>query len=190
MRSVILGALLIVLVNGGQAIPEKKPVEVSTGNTLFKAPPPTLREMALSADAVVFGRVLGGVSSDGGFYRKSDPGILTSYRFRVSEVLQSFGGHFVSSEELTVIRDGGAIDRGKKIEKLEILEFPQFEPGREYVLFLLWHETHKAWTPQWGPYGTFEVRAGRIRAIGDAKVTKEQDGLNLDEFLTKIRRLS
>ncbi len=68
------------------------------------------------------------------------------------------------------------------------IDFPQFELGHEYVLFLRWSTEHETWIPDWGPNGTFEVKAGKIESLGFAAVCKEQNGIALDDFLTQLRR--
>jgi hypothetical protein len=144
--------------------------------------------MVSAADAVVFGRVLGGVPKEGGFFHRNGPGITTFYRFKVQEILATGADRFVDPSELTIVRDGGSIDRGSKVEKVEVANFPQFELGQEYVLFLRWHAEHEAWAPAWGPHGTFQVRAGKIQCVGFAAICKEQNGLSIDDFLARLRR--
>lgn len=168
---------------------QEKPTHVSIDNIYYNAPPPSLSEMEKTADAVVFGRVLGGVSKDGGFFRKSEPGITTSYRFKVHEVISAQGKRAVDPNELTVLRDGGSIDRGNRIDKVVDADFPPFELGHEYVLFLRWDAGQEAWVPAWGPNATFEIKGGLITSPGYAHVCKEQNGLSIDEFLEKLRRL-
>jgi hypothetical protein len=167
---------------------QEKPTHVSIHNIYYNAPPPSLSEMERTADAVVFGRVLGGVSKDGGFFRKSDPGITTSYRFKVHEILAAQGNRAVDPNELTVLKDGGAIDRGNRIDKVVDADFPPFELGHEYVLFLHWDAGQEAWVPAWGPNAAFEVKGGIIRSPGYAQISKEQNGLALDDFLIQLRR--
>jgi hypothetical protein len=107
---------------------QKKTV-VSHGNALFNEPPPSLREVSLAADAVVHGRVLGGSAKAGGFYQPEDSGIITLSRFKILEILQTYGGRPIDAKEITVVHDGGTIDRGDRLQQLEIDNYPQFELG-------------------------------------------------------------
>jgi hypothetical protein len=164
-----------------------KPTEVIFANPYFKEPPPSLAQMLQSAGAVLYGRIVGGASKDGGYYRKADRGITTFYRLKIHQVLKSADAHPVD-QEVTIARDGGSLDRGKKIERVEVTGFPQFEFGHDYILFLYWHAEHQAWAVSWGPHGAFEVESGKIRAVGDAAVARQQNGLLVEEFLSSLRR--
>ena len=103
------------------------------------------------------------------------------------EVVHWSGRRELDRNELRIIRDGGTLDRGDMVEKPEVDDFPQFQVGHDYVLFLRWHSEHEGWTPAWGPHGTFEVIAGKLISIGTAKISKEQDGLTVEQFLGRLR---
>ncbi len=169
---------------------QEKRVETTWINTNFAAPPGTLRDMSIKADAVVRGRVLGGQPKDADL--KGAPGgrPLTMYRIKVLEILSAFGGRSVPDSELTVVREGGDRDRGKVIERTIHAGFPQFTLGGEYVLFLRWNDEFAAWQPAWGPSGVFRLNAGRVESIGDAAPTSARfKDLQASEFLERLRRL-
>ena len=166
--------------------PRAKPVVTSITNTYFEGPPASPHDMALAADAVVVGRVLDGRSQDGGFRRPSEPGITTLYRFRVTEVLRQSRGSRIEPGVVTIVRDGGTIDRGDKIEKEEVEDHPQFTTGADYILFLRWHEPYHTWTPRWGPDGTFGVRAGQAHSLGRSDVARKLDGLTIEPFAARL----
>lgn len=171
----------------GVALHSQKPTERFIVHTYSREPPPSLTEMKREAEAVVLGRIADATPKDGGFRRKSEPGITTYHRLTVKEVVQWSGRGEFDANELSIIRDGGILDRGNRIEELEVDDFPQFRVGHDYVLFLQWHPEHGGWTPAWGPHGTFEVIAGKVFSIGSAKIAKEQEGLTLDQFLRRLR---
>jgi hypothetical protein len=187
-------AAALVLITGttvglALAYPQReKPTKVMVDSITYTSPPLSVPEMVRATDAVVFGRILGGVSQDIGYFRKGEPGITTSYRFHVYEVLATQGERSVDPNELTILRDGGSIDRGDRIDKVEDVDFPQFELGHEYIIFLRWNTEHEMWVSNWGPNGTFEVKAGRITSLGIVTICKKQNGLALDEFLSTLRR--
>lgn len=164
----------------------QKPTRLIIANVEFKAPPPSLDEMKWEAEAVVHGRVLDATPRDGDFYHNTLPGITTYHRFQVESVLWR-GPRPVRSDELLLIRDGGTMDRGDRFEKVEIDVFPQFEVGHEYVLFLRWHAVHRGYTPAWGPGGSFEIVSGKMKAMGRATISKQQEGLTVEEFARKLR---
>jgi len=122
---------------------QQKPTVISYGNTYWKEPPPTLREMASGVDTVVYGRVLDATVKAVDFYHPSEPGIVTAHRLKINEILPRPIVP-VDPYEITVIQDGGTIDKGNRIEQREIANFPQLASGQEYVLFLQWHPEHRA----------------------------------------------
>jgi hypothetical protein len=167
---------------------QAKSTQLNIISTYFLEPPRSLPEMVNAADAVVFGRVLGGESKEGGFFHKNGSGITTFYRFEAEEILATGTGRSIDPNELTIVRDGGSIEQGHHVVKSEVEDFPQFESGQEYVLFLRWNTEHEAWAPAWGPHGTFHVTAGKVQCLGFAAICKEQNGLSIDDFLAGLRR--
>jgi hypothetical protein len=166
---------------------QKKRTETTYIYTYFKTPPPTLKEMVLSADAVVTGRIVGAKPETRSLREVRGPRPLTLYRLKVDEVLQAFGGRPVA-DELTIIRDGGERDRGGYVERIEQDGFSQFKMGNTYVLFLQWDDTDQGWRVAWGPHGAFAITAGRIESLGNAAISKAQNGLLANEFIGRLRR--
>lgn len=76
---------------------------------------------------------------------------MTAYGFQILEVLHSFGGYNVDADRITVLKDGGDVDRGSYIERAVHEGFPECEPGREYVLFLERNVALDEWVPAFGP---------------------------------------
>jgi hypothetical protein len=178
----LIGAFGLDRLNSYQA----KPVHESFINTYFKEPPPSLREMALDVDLVVRARVVGSGLEQRDL--RGTPRPITLYSFKVEEVIQAFGTTHVP-DELGVLREGGSFDRGPHIDRVVQADFPQFQRGREYVLFLKWNPTDNAWIPAWGPHGVFEINGERINAVGASKIARAQSGSSVEDFVSRLRSL-
>jgi hypothetical protein len=161
-----------------------KPVKTAVVSTYFKAPPNSLSEMVTTADAVIRVRATGTSTP---FPRGKWDRVMSAYRFRVLEIMHSFGGYNVDPEQITVLKDGGDLDRGAYIERVVHEGFPPFEPGREYVLFLKWNSPLEGWVPAFGPDSVWDVSKGHVESPGSASVTKTHKGQPTAAALEQIR---
>jgi len=97
-------------------------------------PPIRMVEFACESDAVVEGRAEPGVSS----HMTTDMRFIYSeWKFRIISVLQhNPHSPLHGSQELSVVRAGGALKVDGRIAVGRELRFPQFQPGDEYLLYL------------------------------------------------------
>jgi hypothetical protein len=162
--------------------PPKRVKEVYS-NTYWKGPAATLTETILAVDAVVRGRVLGGEPRD------TKDNVTTAYRFKVDEIIHALGGHPVDESEITILRNIGDRDRGAYIERTIDSDFPPFELGQQYVVFLNWDPYRDAWVPGIGPDSVIDITTAVVRSPGYADLTKAQKGKPAAEYLELLRRL-
>lgn len=160
-----------------------KPIKHFYNNTYWKGPAATLAETILAVDAVVRGRVLGGEPRD------TKDNVTTAYRFKVDEIIHAFGGHPVNESEITILRNIGDRDRGAYIERTIDSDFPPFELGQQYVVFLNWDPYRGAWVPGIGPDSLIDITTGVVRSPGYHDLTKAQKGKPAAEYLELLRRL-
>lgn len=182
-----VGAVALCVASCAQGAPQaSRPVVTSYINTEYQAPPPTLREMALAAGAVVRAKAIGSRPHD----KKSVGRVQTAYRFQVIEVIHDSGSPVVDSENtLEVLRSGG--DRVRYKDTLSVVdpEFPQFRPGTEYVLFLAWNPNEQLWVIMWGPSGLVQLVNGRAHPWSKATPVAATEGRSATEVLDAIRLL-
>jgi hypothetical protein len=181
----VLVTLLLCITgcSDGAAQEQKKTVR-SRISTEYKAPPPSVREMVLEADAVVCGRVVGKRPKDG----KGGSRVETVYGFAVQEVLHNFGQPTVDDRKsLYLLRYGGERERSQ--DRLEVWEsrFPQFQNGSEFVLFLRWNEQEQPWEVLWGPAGLIELKQKRGRSWSQSTPLSRFDGVPEADMLHSIR---
>jgi hypothetical protein len=181
----LMGCLPLLCID--TAAQKLKPVVIDRIYTHYALPPPSLREMILAADAVVYGRIVAAEPLDttspvgGVFFR-------TIYRLKVQEILHALGGRSIDIDQLDIRREGGDRDKGTHIARSVQEGFPAFNIGTEYVLFLNWHASDQAWVPSWGPNGAFQLSGGRVDSPGFAKVVSAQKGKAAAQFLEEIRQ--
>ncbi len=169
-----------------QGTPQSKPIVRSRISTEYFAPPPTLRDMALEAGAVVRAKVTGNSPREG----HGGTRVETAYSFHVMEVIQNFGSPVVDEQKpLPVLRYGGERIRDKDTLLVYETGFPPFSPGTEYVLFLRWNPNIQLWEIMWGPAGVIQIADGRARPWSNAKPLKSVEGRNAVEVLAILRLL-
>lgn len=164
-----------------QGAPERK----SIVHTEFFEPPDTLRGMMVGADAVVEGRITAVTPRDRDGAR---PMVFSAYHLKVAEVFQLSSAQPITTDYITVLRVGGDRTRGTSTEQVDEEDFPRFQMGHAYVLFLRWNLAMQAWMPAWGPDSVFETDDAVVRTNGRATHVRAQDGKPTAEFLELIRR--
>jgi hypothetical protein len=88
-----------------------------------------------------------------------------------------------------VWRIGGTRDKGDHIELTDEDDFPLFKSGDEYVLFLKWKESRRAFEIVGGPNGAFRLTGQHVNSSGTSSVAKREDGIRVDDFLGKLRAI-
>lgn len=188
MRTIVAVISLLVMLTTLTAVTRakqsSKPIKEHHIGTYFKGPPDSLREMALDADAVVRGRLLGGSPND----RNNE--VFTAFKLKVDEILHAFGGRRVDPSEIVILRRTGDRDRGSYVERTVQENFPAFELGHEYVMYLAWNEPLKAWVPAFGPDSVLDITKGVIESAGRANITSAQRGRSAEDYLNAVRALS
>jgi hypothetical protein len=168
---------------------QSKPTKHNTLFTDGRVVPSTLRQMHAQADAVVKAIVNDGHSDD--FLAASDvaaPLVATVYDVTVEEVLKP-DSRIAPGPVVPVWRIGGKRDKGDHIELTDEDDFPLFKSGDEYVLFLKWKESRRAFEIVGGPNGAFRLTQSHVDSSGTSPVAKQEKGVRVDDFLNKLRGL-
>jgi hypothetical protein len=151
--------------------------------------PQTLMQIRAKADAIARVIINDGRSDD--FFAAADaavPLVATVYDVTVKEVLKP-DSRIAPGSVAPVWRIGGKRDKGDYIELTDEDDFPLFKPGEEYVLFLEWKESRRAFEIVGGPNGAFRLNEGYISCSGTSPLAKQENGSRTDNFLNKVRTL-
>lgn len=168
---------------------QSKPTKHNSLFTDGRVVPQTLRQMYAQADAVVKAVINDGHSDD--FFAASDvpaPLVATVYDVTVGEVLKP-DSRVASGAVVPVWRIGGTRDKGDHIEITDEDDFPLFKSGDEFVLFLKWKDSRRAFEIIGGPNGAFRLTADRVDSSGTSAVAKQEKGVRVDDFLNKLRTI-
>lgn len=144
-------------------------------------PDPELHAIACGADSIMVGQP---TSSETDLTESQDF-LYTDYRFRVESVLKTSPG-LTNGGEIIVTRPGGELTLNGRKVKTKALDFPLFEIGTRYLLFL-------RYLPETGTYrayrsGTFLLRRSGPASPIDPKLPLETKSLHSeDTFLTEVR---
>ena len=194
-RRALVGAVLVATTVGLVAVIGRdfsgfqgKPIREDKIYTSFKAPPGNVPDMVLGADAVVRGRMVGKqpVNARTGAVRGRE---MTANHLQVIEILHNFAKHQVEPGVLNILRPSGDFDRGSHIERAHQVDFPEFQPGHEYLVFLYWNEALDGWVPAYGPDSVFDLTSNRPIPFGSSKVATALAAKSSSELLTHVRFL-
>lgn len=181
-KYVFLGVVLVSMTTMNQLQGPSKPVYEVPMEVSYLQPPPTVEGATRSADAVVVGKV---ESSHPYQPPKSGATLRTAYQIDVLETLKA---DFRLVPDPVVFRFGGDRDEGKHIRRSKEVGFPDFKPGKVYVLFLSWNPVLEGFELKYGPNSTFELQSdGTIQSPGRSEFAKSQVGKPKGTFLTAIR---
>ena len=184
MATLALFVLLSTACSGGSA-QDPKPVKEYPLITEFRAPPPTQNEMILAADAVVVGQIAGSRPNDQEYGGR--PMVKTVWTLKVREVLH-FNGTGSLPDEIFIEREGGERDRGSHVERVIQPQYPAFQVGQEYVLFLR-KAGDSMWWSAFGPSSAYRLSRGRVEALGSSRIAVSQNGETEEAFLQTIRNV-
>jgi hypothetical protein len=170
-----------------QAMTLQPPGPVVTQKTFseYPGPPSTLTGMIAAADAVVRGRIAGRAP----FLEGDRPQPLRSiYRVQVVEVFHGTAAGPSTGLAIEVARVGGFVDHPDRTDHFVDTGFPDFESGREYVIFLDRSTRGDYWYPAFGPDSVFAIHDRLVEPLGRASVSRAQDGADVVTFLDAVRR--
>ena len=190
---VLVGASMMIagLVHAAMSaqISRSKPTKHNKLFTDGRVVPQTLTQMRAQADAVARVIVNDGRSDD--FFAAADvavPLVATVYDVTVKEVLKP-DSRIAPGSVAPVWRIGGKRDKSDYIELTDEDDFPLFEPGEEYVFFLKWKESRRAFEIVGGPNGAFRLNEGNVSCSGTSPLAKRENGGRTDNFLNRVRTL-
>jgi hypothetical protein len=162
-----------------------KPTKRNTMFTDGRIVPETLVQMRAQADAVARVIVNGGRPDDFFGAVVSVPLVATVYDVTVKDVLKP-DSRIAPGSVAPVWRLGGKRE-GDYFELTDEDDFPLFESGEEYVLFLRWKESRRAFEIVGGPNGAFRLNEGNVICSGTSRLAKQENGGRADNFLNRVR---
>ena len=182
--SVASSVVAIVVVVAAPVLFGQKPVTSGPLFVDYQPVPNSLSGLVKSADAVVRATVTGAQnnvkSEHGRFYATTD------YSVAVSEIVKGISGLGVGMS-ITVVREGGDVDLGDKINRSFDPSFAQFKVGEQYLLFVHWNPSLSRFQVQWGPDGAFRISSGIVEAMGHAETSGQLHGQRLVDVLRSLR---
>jgi hypothetical protein len=115
------------------------------------------------------------------------PMVKTVWTLKVREVLH-FNGTGSLPDEIFIEREGGERDRGSHVERVIQPQYPAFQVGQEYVLFLR-KAGDSMWWSAFGPSSAYRLSRGRVEALGSSRIAVSQNGETEEAFLQTIRNV-
>jgi hypothetical protein len=108
-------------------------------------PPSTLDDLVARSDAVIIARIKRAIDRSSGQQARTD------YEIVLSETVK---GHVELTSTAVVCRGIGTIDQPHRTVRVFQPNFPAFQPGAEYLLFLRWDDAKKCFFSEFGPTGS------------------------------------
>ena len=187
--------LLCCTAYGGQP---QKPVDL---RFITFTEPDSVEDLWAQSHLVLHVRVLGGrtMAFQNETVSRKRRNVFTIHRARVMDVYKSVVSKECASEALDVLgcspQVGAEVSIWQSAGEVEtaddIIRVADEEPlnvGSEYLIFLVWHPSVKAFVPVAGPNGTFEIRNGQIHRTTKGNFGREQEGKTPEGFLGALRK--
>jgi len=113
--------------------------------------------------------------------------VNTVYTLDIVEVLEQDVRLPVPTE---VLRPGGDVETIEGIQRVVEQDFPPFEPGAEYLLFLYWNENPGRYHVSSGSAGAFRIPPrDRLYGFGPGELAKQYLGQDAGQVVSRIREL-
>jgi hypothetical protein len=109
--------------------------------------------------------------------------IVTEYTVDVPNVLKDTRGNVTAP--LALWLRGGRAVAGRPMPDGE----PLLQAGRTYVLMLWWNEHASMYELNNAGESTWELTAGRVRAVGTGRQVKRYAGKRSEQFLARLKRV-
>jgi hypothetical protein len=144
----------------------------------YQEPPASLNALFEKVDAVVLVRIAGRTELLNGYGRP-----VTDYRVIVLEKFKGDGSIPSKGPGLTVRRTGGL-----RKENAEV-DFPVFESGDQYVLFLHYRRDLEGLTPAYGPDGAIRLDSNGVLMPLGYRAAQKYKNQSANELLEALRQL-
>jgi hypothetical protein len=179
--------LAIGTITVGQAGQEKPPIDVSSMVVEYLPPPNSLEEAVSRSDAIVRVRVRSLKYVERVEQGSPVADTHTVYSLLLTDVIKTAPTRPLPTE---VWRMGGDVVTNRGIKRILEQDFPAFEIGSEYVLFLIWNQHLGAYQIAFGPNAAFQITVDdRIHALGNAALARRYHGGTARELSSSIRQI-
>ena len=176
---------------------QKKPVQTMPFTVEGRGALATLDELWSMSDIVVEGIIGGSYAADYQLTRTTV--VNTMYELNLSTVYKASADVRPGTPSVVLRRVGGTREFADRIEKSVPTNYPLFEAGERYILFL----KRREWTPApgvpytgiyytettQGPDSVFRVLSAGLAAPGRSALTDQLQQMNVEAFRNQLRRL-
>jgi hypothetical protein len=158
-------------------MPQQKPVVDSPIIADVYDLPTTLNGLIARADAVVVARITRVTDvSQGGRAR-------TDYRIELVSVVKE---HANLGTQSVVCRAIGRVEQPNRVLRVYQPNLPDFEQGREYLLFLSWQGDKGCFTPAFGPPGAAVMEPAGLKPFAGHPALRELEGMKAAEVSKRL----
>lgn len=179
----ILLSLVLVLSVGQQTLCEAVRKNGSTGiSVLVEYAPLELSDLAKGADLVIRGRIVGEKPR----LSRDEQSVVTDVTVQVLDVFRSGKTVLVPGSNLIVIKPGGTITLEGHLVRVHENDFPPFQLGEEYFLFLA--DRVGGLEVYGGGQGAFRVDGSEVRQASRAHAAWQEKNERIDvaAFLAQL----
>lgn len=169
----------------GQTIRELVKQQGSLNQLLLREYSPVdVPQMLEKADVVALGVITDAKS----YIARNEREIVTDYTFQPFSVQKRDQGS-PRATTLIVRRPGGEVYIDKILARATDPEFPMFDAGQQYVLFLKRDAQENVYLPAWGAQSAFLVTHGVVRQVHDGPWNRENGRVTTEQFTAMLHSL-
>ena len=115
--------------------------------------------------------------------------IVTQHEAQVRELFKPHPKLPASAGAVTIIQEGGTIERPDVIDWFSVSHSTLLERGREYLVFLRWADWWDGWTVAHCDLGTFEIDGELVSPLASAEMGRAWKGRLAEELLEILRKM-
>lgn len=118
---------------------------------------------------------------------------FTRYEAEVVDMVKGDAAAAVKPSKLVIVHHGGIVERPDAFIRVTYVDQPDWQIGREHLMFVNWNPALQAWTPSFGTSATFEVVGeGSTRTIRPLRsrnaFANQQEGRPLTSVREALRQ--
>jgi hypothetical protein len=185
MRTRLLVATLALVIPTG-LVAQRNPEQVAINST-YAAAPATIQELWQAVPLVAVVQITSREQASVPGRDRARPIVL--HTAHVIEVLKDTTGTPGKKVSITVAQIGGSMVSSGTNVFVDDRSFPVLSEGKRYVLFLKYWPAAKAFTPEFGPGGTYPVSDASVVTLPSPSMFSGAKTKPLADLLTELRAL-